>query len=123
MGPLGQLPLRELNLTSAQQEQVRSLMQSRQDEMRPLAERAMTAREALHQATTSGTLDEGLVRTRASEVAAAEADIAVAQARLYADLFQVLTAEQQAKVKEIQTQRQERTQNRRERFDQRRQNP
>jgi Spy/CpxP family protein refolding chaperone len=123
MGPLGQLPLRELNLTSAQQEQVRSLMQSRQDEMRPLAERAMTAREALHQATTSGTLDEGLVRTRASEVAAAEADIAVAQARLYADLFQVLTAEQQAKVKEIQTQRQERTQNRRERFEQRRQNP
>jgi Spy/CpxP family protein refolding chaperone len=119
MGPLGGLPLGQLELTTAQREQVRSITDARQDEMRALGERAMAAREALHVATTSATLDEALVRTRASELAAAEAEIAVAQARIYAEVFQILTAEQQAKVKEIQQQRQERADQRRTRLQER----
>jgi protein CpxP len=101
MGPLGGLPLRELNLTDAQREQVRTIVDARQTEMRAVGERARAAREALHAATTSPAFDEGLVRARAAELASVDADLAVTQARIFADVFQILTPEQQAKVKEI----------------------
>jgi protein CpxP len=100
-GPLGGLPLRELNLTDAQREQVRAIVESREAETRAIGERAMAARQALHAATTSASFDEGLVRARAAELAALEADLAVSRARIYADVFQILTPEQQAKAKEI----------------------
>ena len=100
-GPLAGLPLRELNLTDAQREQVRQIVDSRQQETRAIGERAMAAREALHDATTSPSFDEGLVRARAAEMAAIDADMAVARARIFADVFQILTPEQQAKAKEL----------------------
>ena len=99
--PLVGLPLRELNLTDAQREQVRQIVESRQQETRAIGERAMAAREALRTATTSPSFDEGLVRAKAAEVAAIDADMAVARARIFADVFQILTPEQQAKVKEL----------------------
>jgi protein CpxP len=100
-GPLAGLPLRELNLTDAQREQVKQIVDSRQQEARAIGERAMAAREALHAATTSPSFDEGLIRAKAAEVAAIEADMAVSRARIFADVYQVLTPEQQAKVKEL----------------------
>jgi periplasmic protein CpxP/Spy len=100
-GPLGGLPLRELNLTDAQREQVRAIVEPREAETRAIGERATAARQALHAATTSASFDEGLVRARAAELAAVEADLAVSRARIYADVFQMLTPEQQAKAKEI----------------------
>jgi protein CpxP len=101
MGPLGGLPLRELNLTDPQREQVRQILDSRQQETQAIGERAMAAREALHAATTSPSFDEGLIRARAAELAAIEADMAVSRARVFADVFQILTPEQQAKAKEL----------------------
>jgi protein CpxP len=101
MGPLGGLPLRELNLTESQREQVRTIVEPREAETRAIGERAMAARQALHAATTSASFDEGLVRARAAELASVEADLAVSRARIYADVFQLLTPEQQAKAKEI----------------------
>jgi Spy/CpxP family protein refolding chaperone len=110
-GPMaGGLPLAELGLTDAQQQQVRSTRESHQAEIKGLADRTMAAREALHAATTSGTFDEGLIRTRAAELAAVESDVAVAHARIYSEIFGILTPEQQAKAKEIQANRQERIQ-------------
>ena len=100
-GPLGGLPLRELNLTESQREQVRAIVEPREAETRAIGERAMAARQALHAATTSASFDEGLVRARAAELASVEADLAVSRARIYADVFQILTPEQQAKAKEI----------------------
>jgi Spy/CpxP family protein refolding chaperone len=99
--PLAGLPLRELNLTDAQREQVKQIVDSRQQEVRAIGERAMAAREALHAATTSPSFDEGLIRAKAAEVASIEADMAVSRARIFADVFQLLTPEQQAKVKEL----------------------
>ena len=99
--PLAGLPLRELNLTDAQREQVKQIVDSRQQELRAIGERAMAAREALHAATTSPSFDEGLIRAKAAEMASIEADLAVSRARNFADVFQLLTPEQQAKVKEL----------------------
>ena len=101
MGPLGGLPLRELNLTDAQREQVRQIVDSRQQETRAIGERAMAAREALHAATTSPSFDEALIRAKAAELAAIDADMAVSRARVFADVFQILTPEQQATAKEL----------------------
>jgi periplasmic protein CpxP/Spy len=101
MGPLGGLPLRELNLTESQREQVRAIVEPREAETRAVGERARAARQALHAATTTASFDEGLVRARAAELASVEADLAVSRARIYADVFQLLTPEQQAKAKEI----------------------
>jgi periplasmic protein CpxP/Spy len=100
-GPLAGIPLRELNLTDAQREQVKQIVDARQQESRAIGERAMAAREALHAATTSPSFDEGLIRAKAAEVASIEADMAVSRARIFADLFQILTPDQQAKVKEL----------------------
>lgn len=99
--PLAGLPLRELNLTDAQREQVKQIVDSRQQEMRAIGEKAMAAHQALHAATTSPSFDEGLVRAKAAEVAAIDADMAVSRARIFADVFQILTPEQQAKAKEF----------------------
>jgi Spy/CpxP family protein refolding chaperone len=118
-GPMGAagLPLQQLDLTSAQKEQVQSIMQSHESELRTLGERAMAAHEALEAASTTGTLDEGLVRTKAVDVAAVESDMAVAHARIYSEIFQILTPEQQKKAGELHARRGER----RERMEERRQ--
>jgi len=100
-GPLAGLPLRELNLSDAQREQVKAIVDSHQAEMKAVGDRAMTARQALHAATTSASFDEAAVRARAAELAAVEADVAVGRARIFADVYQILTPEQQAKVKEL----------------------
>jgi protein CpxP len=100
-GPLVGLPMRELNLTDAQREQVKTIVESYQADTKAIGDRAMTARQNLHVATTSASFDEAAVRARAAELAAVEADMAVVRARIFADVFQILTPEQQAKTKEL----------------------
>ncbi len=50
------------------------------------------ARRARISRDRSGAFDETLIRTRAADVAAVEADETVARARIYAEVFQILTA-------------------------------
>ena len=107
LGPLGPI-MRQVNLTDAQREQVRSIVESHRDEMQALGERARPAHEALQAAINSGTFDEGTIRARYAEVANVEADVAVAQARVYSEVFQILTPEQQAQVTKLQAEMKER---------------
>ncbi|OFW21988.1 MAG: hypothetical protein A3H97_02660 [Acidobacteria bacterium RIFCSPLOWO2_02_FULL_65_29] len=107
LGPLGPI-MRQVNLTDAQREQVRSIVESHRDEMQALGERARPAHEALQAAINSGMFDEGTIRARYAEVANVEADVAVAQARVYSEVFQILTPEQQAEVTKLQGEMKER---------------
>lgn len=109
-GPLG--GLRDLSLTEAQQTQVREIMEQRREEMKPLHEKLAAAHQALRDAVDADTIDEGAIRQRSAEVAAVEADLAVAQAHLHHAVLQLLTPEQQQKLKERRAQMQERLQNR-----------
>ncbi len=95
---LGPMMLGRLDLTSDQRDRVRQVMDSHRDEQRALGDRAMKAHDALQEAVTS-TFDEGAVRARAADVAAVEADMAVAQARVFGEVYQLLTPEQQEKLK------------------------
>jgi Spy/CpxP family protein refolding chaperone len=114
-GPMGLLRMfgPRLNLTDAQREQLKSIAEAHRTEWQSLAERGRTARRALADAVTADTLDEGLVRAKAADVAAVEVDMAVASARTYAEAWQILTPEQQAQAKQLRTERQNRMKERR----------
>ena len=93
--------LERLDLTSDQRDRVRQIMESHRDEQRALADRGRQAHEALNDAIT-GTFDESAIRARSADVATVDADTAVAQARIFGEVFQVLTADQQTKLKQLQ---------------------
>ncbi len=78
-----------------------------------------TAQRALQDAVDQTPVNESLVRQRAADVAAVQADGAVLRARVHAEVFQVLTPEQQQKAKDLRAQRQQRMEQRMQRFQQR----
>jgi Spy/CpxP family protein refolding chaperone len=102
-GPFGMagLPLRELELTDAQHQQVRAVMESHRDEQKAIGDRMLTARKALQEAIAADAFDEAAIRARAAEVGAIEADAAVLQARIHAEVFALLTPEQVTKAKAL----------------------
>jgi protein CpxP len=107
---MGMLPMlaRELNISDAQKAQIKTIADSHRDEWKALGDRARTAHDALQQAVTADAVDEGLIRQRSAEVAAVEADMAVARARTHAEVFQLLTPEQKTQAKTLQSTREER---------------
>ena len=107
-GGLAGLPLRALELTDAQREQVRGIMTARQADFRALADRLRTARQAEQAAVTRVPVDENEVRARVSDLSMVQADFAVLRARVHEQVFQVLTPEQQAKARTLAAERQKR---------------
>jgi Spy/CpxP family protein refolding chaperone len=102
-GPMGMLPMlgRALNLTDAQRDQIKAIAASHKDEWKALADRERTARTALMAAVTADTIDEAAIRQKSSDVAAVEADAAVARAHAHAEVAQILTADQKAQLKSM----------------------
>jgi Spy/CpxP family protein refolding chaperone len=117
-GPFGMFGrgLRELDLTDTQREQVRGIAEAHKNDFQAIGDRMKVAREALHEAVTSGTADEGAIRAKAAAVAVVEADAAVLQAKVHAEVFAVLTPEQQQKAKELRETMKQRMKNGRERM-------
>jgi Spy/CpxP family protein refolding chaperone len=106
-GMLGPMMLERLDLTSDQRDRVRQILDSHREEQQAIANRAFKAREALQEVVT-GTFDESAIRARAADVAAVGADMAVAHARVYGEVLQILTSEQQQNLKKLQAQLKER---------------
>ena len=102
MGALGPMMLGRLDLTADQQDRVKQILDSHRDDQQAIHQRARAAHDALESAITGASFDENLIRTRAADVAAVEADEMVLQARTYAEVHQILTADQQAKLKTMQ---------------------
>ncbi|MBS1816627.1 MAG: periplasmic heavy metal sensor [Acidobacteria bacterium] len=102
-GPLGLGPmmLGRLDLTNDQRDRVKQILDSHRDDQKAIGDRAMKAHQALQEAIT-GTFDEGGIRARAADVAAVDADMAVLQGRIYSEVYQILTPEQQTKLKQQQ---------------------
>ncbi len=105
-GPMGLLPHlgRELQLTDSQRDQIKAIVDSHRDEWKALADRARTAHEALGAAVSADTVDETVIRQKSADVAAVGADMAVARAHAHAEVMQILTADQKAKLKELRSQ-------------------
>ena len=102
-GPGGMfgLPMRELNLTDAQREQVRTIMESHRDAQKAIGDRMQAARKALHESVAADAFDENAIRAKAAEVGAVEADAAVLQAKIHGEVIAILTPEQVKKAKEL----------------------
>jgi protein CpxP len=102
-GPMGMLPMlgRAVALTDAQKDQLKAIADSHADEWRSLADRERTARAALNDAVTADAIDEAAIRQKSAEVAAVDADMAVARAHAHAEVWKILTADQKAQLKSL----------------------
>jgi Spy/CpxP family protein refolding chaperone len=100
MGGGGPMAFREVmrDLTDAQRQQVRAIHEKHAERMRPLTERAHTARQAIEAAVLSG--NTGNLQALSIEVGNAETELTFAQAQVQAEVFNVLTAEQKQKIAE-----------------------
>jgi Spy/CpxP family protein refolding chaperone len=107
MGQLAPM-LARLGLTDAQKDQVKSIVQSHADEFKTLGSRAGAAHQGLTAAETADTLDDATIRQKSADVAAVDADMAVARAHLRAEVFQILTADQKTQAKQLMAKRQAR---------------
>lgn len=90
VGPLVSLR----SLTDAQSQQIRTLHEQRREELATLGRQAAEARRALAASAVTGQVDEA----KATELGTATSALALARARLQADVFAVLTAEQKAEL-------------------------
>lgn len=100
-GPGGGLPLRALDLTDAQKEQVKAIHEAERAKIEPYLKQLGDAHKALGEATAKGQFDEAQVRTIAATVAQAQVELTVSRARQDAAIYQILTAEQRAKLEQF----------------------
>lgn len=107
--------LGQLDLSDAQKQQVRDIMQRHRQQSQPVMDRLQQAMQAQRAAINAVPVNEAAVRQAATALAAVEADMAVDQARMHADIFSILTVEQQEKAKQLEAQGQARAQERRQR--------
>jgi Spy/CpxP family protein refolding chaperone len=92
----------QLNLTDAQKEQIKNIADAHRDEWKALGDRERLAHEALTAAIMADTIDEALIRSKSAELGIVQADAAVASARARAEVWQILTPDQQAQAKKLQ---------------------
>ena len=79
--------LRSLNLTDAQKAQIKTIVDSHQDDMKGIADRMIPARQALQAAIVANPVNESVIREAASAVGAVEADAAVLRARVHSEVW------------------------------------
>ena len=120
--PAGGRPVRlgRLDLSEAQREQIRSTHEESREVIRAAEERVQAARQALLAAVTADLVNESTIRVLATELGWAEGDAAVHRAHVHVQVWQVLTAEQQAAARAAEAKMQERMKRRRERMGERR---
>ena len=98
--------LRALDLTDDQRAQLRKIREARQAEFKAAGEKLGAAREGMRALMEADPINESAIRAKSQEVAAAEAELAILNAKVRAESLQILTSEQQAKLKELRTNRQ-----------------
>ena len=103
---------RQIGLTDAQRDQIKTIADAHKDEWKALADRARTAHEALNDAVIADAIDDATIRQKSAEVAAIDADLAVARAHAHAEVFQILTSDQKTQVKKLQAEMKNRMKNR-----------
>lgn len=120
-GPGAIVPgLRALDLTDTQREQLKVAMDPHKAEFEAQAKARQTARQALHVVVTADAFDEAAIRQKSADLAVVDADGAVLRAKVHAEVWALLTPEQQQKAKAQQAEREARRGQIRERIEQRR---
>jgi Spy/CpxP family protein refolding chaperone len=111
--------LRDLDLSETQRQQVRDVMQRYQAQTRDAGQRLQQAFEAQRKAVETVPVNEGLIRSTTQDLATAQTEMAIQQARIHSEILALLTPEQQEKAKKAQADREARTKQRRSQFQER----
>ena len=100
-GPMGFGPgFRDLDLSDDQKAQLKSIADSHRDEFRAAGEKVRAIRESMRALVDAESINESAIRAKSAEIAAAEADMLILNAKVRKESMQILTAEQLAKLKE-----------------------
>ena len=99
-GPMGDLGLRGIDLTDAQREQLRTIMESHKQEFEAVRTKLREAHQGLATATNAQTVDEAAIRARSTALATALADDAILRAKVRVEVNGILTAEQLQQLQE-----------------------
>jgi len=93
---------RRLDLTDAQQTQVKAILEAEHSRVAPLFADAARNRQQLRESTTSGKFDEAQVRTLAARQAQTMTEMIVEKERVKARIYnEVLTPEQRVKADQL----------------------
>ena len=93
---------RHLDLTDAQQTQVKSILEAERSRFGPLLTDAAMNRKQLNESTASGKFDEAEVRSLAARQAQTMTEMIVEKERVKAKIYnEVLTAEQRTKADQL----------------------
>ena len=93
--------VRELDLTDAQQAQMRDVLKTHADEIESHVKAGMDARRALHDAILVQPTDEAAIRQRAQDLGNVHGDGAVMFARIRAEIWPILNADQQERLSSL----------------------
>jgi periplasmic protein CpxP/Spy len=113
-GGLG-IPVRQLNLTEAQQTQMQQIREQHRDEIESARTRLAAARQSQRAAIESVPADEAKITSLTQDMTQAEVDVAIQTARLNTAIWGVLTAAQREQLTKLRAERQTRVGERRER--------
>jgi protein CpxP len=99
-GHMMDFPFKQLELTDAQRTQVKEVMQKEHSTMKPLMLQVHTMQQQLKQ-YSEGTYDDAKVQALVTQQAQTLVQLKVQETRIHSEIYQLLTADQQAKLKEI----------------------
>jgi Spy/CpxP family protein refolding chaperone len=100
-----------LDLSDTQREQMKAVLQKERPTVKPLLQQLRQAHEQL-KPYEEGTYDEVKVRALVAQQTQTVAELTVQETRIHNELFQLLTTDQQAKLKELEANREARMQQR-----------
>jgi len=97
-----------LDLTDAQQTQIKQIIAKEKPALEPLFQQEMQTHEQMMALIQSGTFDETKAQTIATQGAQVHAQLEVQHARIANEAYQVLTADQKTKLAQFITKREQR---------------
>jgi protein CpxP len=100
-----------LDLTDAQQAQIKEIREKQKPTMKPLMDQMFQGHKAMDDLVATGTFDEAKARVLAAQQAQAFQELAVQKARADSEMMQVLTADQKAKLASIRQKHEQRMMN------------
>ena len=100
---------RKLNLTDEQKAQMKTILEKQHPTMKPLFQQERQIDQQLRQ-YVEGTFDQAKVQALATQKAQVDIQLTVARTRIHNQLYQVLTSDQQAQLKQMEASHEERMQ-------------
>ncbi len=99
-----------LDLTSAQQDQVKAIWAKEKPALQPLMQQMRQFHTQMNQLAESGTFNEANARALATQQSQTMVELAVQHARIKSEMMQVLTADQKAKLAKLEAKHAQRMQ-------------